>query len=187
MHWSCESTLTESLVLTRTKTASKELITISNEKARALREKLRKIFIERSKEDVLRQFLPEKKEKLVLCELSPLQKQVYQHLLTLPDYELVKRALSPCDCGVNLAFFQRVQRLHTPAERVSYYREHKNDIITKRECCYKVPVNPRYVEGGTEPYIDPNAALWKMIKAHEDGEECKMCPFCCGLPALTKL
>eukprot|EP00934_Nitzschia_sp_Nitz4_P000067 Nitzschia sp. Nitz4//scaffold38_size140716//41140//46477//NITZ4_003135-RA/size140716-augustus-gene-0.121-mRNA-1//1//CDS//3329550042//67//frame0 len=177
----------DAIKLGRTKTASRELIRISNEKAKALRERLKAIFIERTKEEVLKEYLPKKLEKLVLCELSALQKQVYQHILTLPDYELVKTAHSPCDCGVNLAFFQRVQRLKTPAERVSYYRENKNSVIPKHQCCYKIPRNPRYEEGGTEPLIDPDASLWRMLKAHQDDQECKMCPFCCGLPALTKV
>ena len=64
-----------------------------------------KIFIERKKEVVLKDLLPEKSEKLVLCELSPLQKQVYKHILSLPDFVLVQTAQSPCDCGVNQAFF----------------------------------------------------------------------------------
>lgn len=163
------------------------MIKLSNAKAQAFREKLKKIFIERSKEQVLREFLPTKNEKLVLCELSPLQKQVYQHVLTLPDFDLVRKANSACDCGVNAAFFQRVYCLKTSAQRVAFYRENKLSVIPRKQCCYRVPINPLYVEGGNEPYIDPDAALWRMIKGHADGVECKYCPSCCGLAALAKL
>lgn len=122
-----------------------------------------------------------------MCELSPLQKQVYQHLLTLPDFDLVRKANSPCDCGVNSGFFQRVHRLKTRAERVAFYRQNKDSIVVRRECCYMYPQNPRYVEGGDEPLIDPDAAIWRMINGHGNGEPCSKCPFCCGFPTLTKL
>lgn len=161
------------------------MIEISEAKARALQEKLKKLLIERRKEDVL--VLPDKTEKVVMCELSPLQKQVYRHILSLPDFELVKTAGSPCDCGINAGFFQRVHRLKTPAQRVAYYREHRNEIKVKSECCYTFPKNSRYREGGDEPLVDPDAVIWKFMKKHIDGDTCEFCPYCCGLPALTKL
>lgn len=169
----------------RTKTASRTLIEISEAKARALQEKLKRILIERKKEDVL--VLPEKTERAVMCELSPLQKQVYQHVLTLPDFELVRTAGSPCDCGINAAFFQRVHRLKTREQRLAYYREHKDEVLPRRECCYQFPKNPHYVEGGDEPEVHPDAVIWRMMEGHAEGKPCKQCPYCCGFPALSKL
>ena len=122
-----------------------------------------------------------------MCELSPLQKQVYQHLLSLPEFDLVRQANSPCDCGVNAGFFQRVQRMETQKERVAYYRQNKKAVIQRRECCYVFPKNPRFEPGGDEPLINPDAAIWRMIKNHANGEPCERCPFCCGFPTLTKL
>jgi SNF2 family DNA or RNA helicase len=148
--------------------------------------KLKKIYIERTKDEVLKELLPEKHEQLVLCELSLLQKRVYAHVLTLPDIELVRKAQSPCDCGVNTGFFQRLHRLQTPAERLAYYRKHKEDIVQRRQCCYRIPLNPRRDEEG-QPQIDPDAAIWRMLDAHDSDEGCKYCPSCCGLPALGKL
>ncbi len=175
------------LNLRRSKTASRDLIEISQAKAKALSDKLQIIFIRRSKEDVLKYFLPKKNEKVVMCELSPLQKQVYQHILTLPDIDNTRTANSPCDCGVNAGFFHRYQRLRTPSERFSYYRENRKQIITRGKCCYRIPLNPQYVEGGNESIVHPDAVLWRMMKVHANGEGCRSCPSCCGLPALAKL
>lgn len=167
----------------RAKTASTSLIEKSNSKAKFLREKLKKILIERSKEEVLKDFLPQKNEKLVLCELSPLQKIVYQHILTLPDIDMVRKSQSACDCGVNRAFFQRLQGLKTPADRVAYYRQNKKEIKSRGKCCYRTPM----IMEGEVPTVIPDAAIWRMLDAHKDGTQCKSCPYCCGLPGLTKL
>jgi hypothetical protein len=163
------------------------MIQESQKKANELQQKLRALLIERKKEDVLKDHLPEKNEKAVMCELSPLQKEVYQHLLTLPDFDLVRKANSPCDCGVNAGFFQRVHRLKTRAERVALFRQNKDNVVKRRECCYQYPQNPRYQEGGDEPMIDPDAPIWRMLRGHDDGLPCERCPFCCGFPTLTKL
>ena len=185
--WSVLKLIQQYICVYRSKTASRDLIEISQAKARALNDKLHRIFIRRSKEDVLKFFLPKKNEKVVMCELSPLQKLVYQHILTLPDVENARTANSPCDCGVNAGFFHRYQRLRTLAERFAYYREHRKEIMTRGKCCYRIPLNPNYEEGGMEPKIHPDAVIWRMMKGHANGEGCKLCPSCCGLPALSKL
>lgn len=63
-------------------------------------------FIKRDKKEVLGDDLPTKSEYLVMCELSEAQKEVYQRLLQLPDFVILKEATGPCECGVNQRFFQ---------------------------------------------------------------------------------
>jgi SNF2 family DNA or RNA helicase len=170
----------------RTKSADETAIQRSAGKVEALNRKLRKIMISRKKEEVLKDELPEKTEEVVLCELSPFQKQVYKNVLQLPDFQLVKTGSAPCDCSVNALYFKRYQKLKSPAERLEYSRKHKDTIVKRRKCCYMLPLNPKRDEAG-EPNIDPDAALWRMQDAHEDGEACEMCPLCCMLPAFIKL
>jgi len=45
--------------------------------------------------------LTSKSEKAVFCNLSPLQKDIYKHVLNLSDFLALKNANIPCDCGEN--------------------------------------------------------------------------------------
>lgn len=160
---------------------------MSDAKANALQRKLRKIMIERKKEHVLKEFLPSKREKVVMCHLSSMQKEVYAHILKLPEIDYVRKASSPCDCDVNRAFFQHLNRLAHQSARVAYVREQQVNLVKRRDCCYEVPMNPRYVDGGSEPRIHPDAVIWRSMKGHAGDKTCDQCPFCCGFPVLAKL
>jgi len=63
--------------------------------------KLSKVFLRRTKDDVLADELPQKDERIVFCEPSPLQKELYRYILTLPDFTLISECNGPCECGVN--------------------------------------------------------------------------------------
>lgn len=81
------------------KDASQVVREEGHRKADLLTSTLRQIFIARLKEDVLANELPLKFEHIVFCPMTELQKQIYQHLLQLPDFVLVSHANAPCDCG----------------------------------------------------------------------------------------
>ena len=156
-----------------------------------LRKGLSKIYIKRDKKDVLKGLLPDKNEQMILCDLSPLQKEVYRHVVELPDFDLVKHGNRPCDCGINQIFFRKLFKLKSKAEQLEYMRTNKTKIYNQSKCCKKIPINPRYGEEG-EPYIDQDAAIWRTLDAHgtDDAvanEGCERCPWCCTLPCLTKL
>lgn len=170
----------------RTKTADVEVIEKSDRICRAFMNKMSSIYIERTKDDVLDGQMPTKNELVVICEPSALQKRIYAHILTLPDYEMLQKAHSPCDCSINAKFFQSYQRLGSKAERLEYYRKHKGDVFTRSQCCYKEPYNPRKGEPG-QPDIDPDAVIWRTMDNHDGDEGCSKCPWCCLFPALSKL
>ncbi len=156
-----------------------------------LRKRLSKLYIKRSKKDVLKGQLPDKSEEFILCDLSPLQKEVYKHVVELPDFDLVKHGSRPCDCGINQNYFRKLLKLKDKAEQLEFVRRNKATIVKQSKCCKKIPINPRYDEEG-EPRIDPDAALWRTMDGHctsvtaaEYG--CPSCPWCCCLPCLTKL
>jgi SNF2 family DNA or RNA helicase len=155
-------------------------------KNRALTKKMNSIYLQRKKADVLGDLLPEKNEYVILCELSPLQKRIYQHIRTLPDFDLVKKAGSPCDCRVNQNFFKVYTRLPSAAERLEYYRRHKDQVVKMKDCCYDRPYNPRRHEPN-QPLIDPDAVLWRFHDSHHGDEGCERCPYCMLFPALTML
>lgn len=167
-----------------------------------LRKELNKIYIKRNKSEVLKDFLPEKNEQMILCDLSPLQKEVYKVCVGLPDFDLVKHGSRPCDCGINRNFFRKLFKLKCKAERLEYLRTNKGQVKNQATCCRKIPVNPRFDEDGSpsesrvdvngEPYIDPDAVIWRTLDAHCTDETvanggCERCPWCCTLPCLTKL
>ncbi len=151
------------------------------DKKAELAEKMRPFYLHRPK-DILN--LPKKEELVVFCELSPLQNRIYQHMLMLPDFALLKRANAPCDCGVNQEFFIAYKKLRTTKERLEYQRKHKDRISLMKTCCYSTPIKrDRY--GNSE--IDPRAVLWRYHDGHEGGRECSKCPYCILFPAIQKL
>lgn len=183
--------LTCNFLFYRQKGADPNVVAKSDSASAALQKALATIMIERKKRDVLGEQLMDKTEELILCDLSPLQKEVYRHVVELPDFDIIKRGNAPCDCGVNRHFFQKFYRLATKAEQVNYYRHHKNEIVKQSMCCKKIPLNPRRNEPG-EPKIDPDAAIWRTASSHNKGDEtaengCDKCPWCCCFPCLSKL
>lgn len=175
----------------RTKTADNAAIEESNEIREWLQTKLKTFYIHRRKTDVLKDELPEKDERVLFCELSPMQKRLYKHFMTLPDFVLLKYANSPCECGVNQAIFQGFRRMRTEAEKLAYQRTNKSQITARKKCCHQRPLNSSRFEAGQEMY-DPRAPLWRwqhesIINGEGDDDECKRCPFCTSFAALDKL
>ena len=111
-------------------------------------------------------------ERVILCPLSSLQKDIYEYILELPDYLLLRGANAPCDCGVNQNYFHEYRNLVSEAERIEYQRKH--EFKKRWECCYRVPK-----EGD-------KAVLYEFQHRNKT-TECENCPFCILLPALTKL
>ena len=74
---------------------------ISNQKTVEFMTKLNEVYLRRVKEVVLIDDLPSKDERIIFCEPSSLQKELYQHIISQPDFLLLAHANAPCDCGVN--------------------------------------------------------------------------------------
>jgi SNF2 family DNA or RNA helicase len=169
----------------RQKGADPSIVERSEKASKALRTKLAKIMIERNKSTVLGEMLPQKSERVIFCGLSKLQKEVYKHVVELPDFVLIKRATCPCNCGINQNFFRTFRLLGSKAEQLDFYRNNKDRIVPQFKCCKKIPLNPRHHEDG-EPKIDPDAAIWRTLDKHCLNEEaalygCDKCPRCCAL------
>ena len=173
------TTLTNETIPYRSKEADAETAALGRKNCEDFLDELRDIFLRRTKEEQLGDFLPMKDERFVFCELSPLQKYLYKYIIELPDFLLVKHKNGPCDCGVNDKFVMEYKALRTKEERVNYLRRHKDDIVARGSCCYRVP---RDSNGA----IDAHAVLWRQ--QHDDGTTgCANCPTCIGLPCLSIL
>jgi DNA excision repair protein ERCC-6-like 2 len=81
------------------KDANMHAIELGRIKGQELSSKLKEIYIQRKKEDVLADELPDKDERIVFCEPSELQKELYEYILRLPDFVLLRESSGPCDCG----------------------------------------------------------------------------------------
>lgn len=176
----------------RAKTADDDAVEEGNQVRDWLKIRLKSFYLQRRKIDVLKDDLPEKNERVVFCELSPLQKRMYQHMMTLPDFVLVKYANAPCECGVNQTIFQGFKQMRTDAEKVAYQRNHRDDIIPRKKCCHVRPLNIFRFDAGEEFY-DPRAPLWRWqhetLVNGEEGETggCLNCPYCISFAVLDKL
>jgi SNF2 family DNA or RNA helicase len=55
-------------------------------------------FLRRTKA-LIKSQLPNKRDNIVFCPLTPLQVKSYKMILAEPEVQLIKRAKEPCDCG----------------------------------------------------------------------------------------
>ncbi|CAB1103229.1 unnamed protein product [Ectocarpus sp. CCAP 1310/34] len=115
-----------------------------------------KNMIRRTKDEELGDVLKGKSDTVVFCDLSEVQRELYQRVLSLPEFQLLARAKEPCNCG-------------------------RSGRPTRARCCHKTPDS----RGGGGDGVDPRAVLFRRL--HPTLMECEKCPFCCQLPAVSKL
>lgn len=115
----------------RAKNANTHAIELARKRKSELDKALEKVYLSRKKEDVLRNKLKKKTEKVVFCELTDVQNRIYEHVLKLPDFDLLRMHKTPCDCGVNRVFFSEYQRMRTSKEQVNYYRRNRDNLVTR--------------------------------------------------------
>ncbi|CAM9419002.1 unnamed protein product [Chrysoparadoxa australica] len=84
------------------------------ERQQELDDIIKKCMLQRFKREVLVDDLPSKSQFVVFCPLSKVQRRLYKHILSLPDFQGCARATDPCDCG-------------------------REDVRGK--CCYKIPMS----------------------------------------------
>lgn len=87
--------------ISRVKDADEFAVETADTKSIEFSKKLYELFLKRDKADVLADSLPKKDERIVFCETSNLQKELYRYILELPDFKLIRECNGPCDCGVN--------------------------------------------------------------------------------------
>lgn len=92
------------------KQASHEAIEKGNQRTEELQAILKKYMLQRKKEDVLADRLKGKREIVVFCELSELQKRLYLHILSLPDFNNVKMGATLCPCGSQLKRYNELNQ-----------------------------------------------------------------------------
>ncbi|GKY93153.1 hypothetical protein MPSEU_000283300 [Mayamaea pseudoterrestris] len=145
--------------------------------------KLQMVHLRRTKEQQLKDELPSKNERVVFCSMTKIQKAIYQHTLSQPDFVCIKNTGALCDCGVNADWCERFLKLKTREEQIEFQRRNKSALKTKAECCYRAPFENGMGDEGDA--IHPNAVIW--LHQHPKEHLCLRCPYCCILPAMTIL
>ena len=107
-----------------------------------------------------------KEEVIVLCDLSPLQRDLYEYCLQLPDFDNVRFHAFPCPCGSKKPRGKCCLQF-----RIPYKRNASGEIV--------VPT-----------MIDPRAVLWSNFHPNHEpcgSEKSQRCPLCILLPCLSIL
>lgn len=168
----------------RAKDATPAVVELGQERSNELSSLMYKAYLRRTKEEVLQSELPEKDEKIVFCELSDLQKWIYQHMLEQPDFRMLRHSADPCDCGVNRPFFKFLKKMRTREDKLEFMRKNRKEVWKRSGCCYRTPIISL-----DDRRIDPGAVIWK--NHHEKDVPCPgpfpSCPHCILFAAMSRL
>jgi SNF2 family DNA or RNA helicase len=91
--------ISKPITYARAKDAKTAVLQIAAQCEQMLRDRMRPAYLERKKEDVLKDSLTQKREKVVFCELTEIQKKIYRHIIALPDYQYLRFGNAPCGKG----------------------------------------------------------------------------------------
>eukprot|EP01041_Mallomonas_annulata_P001169 gene1169-2269_t len=144
------------------RSADEDAVTLGGLRKKELQENIMsKFMLQRFKEDVLGDELLGKDDVIVFCEMSPLQTDIYAHILSLPDFDNVRylSVLCPCKSGKK-----------------------------RSNCCksyYSIPLIRNDDNNASSNEIDKRAVMWNQL--HPDGMACDKCPSCLILPCISKL
>ena len=110
--------LTCCFFVVRSSEADAEAVALGEQRSTDLSRILSELYLRRTKDVELADDLPKKVERIVFCEPSELQKELYKHVIAQPDFMLLSLANAPCDCGVNQKvgrFFLVIRNRPVPA------------------------------------------------------------------------
>jgi SNF2 family DNA or RNA helicase len=167
----------------RKKDASAKIVARGERKGVELRKILAKFYIARKKVDVLADDLTVKNENVIFVELSQIQKTIYNHILSLPEYVMLSQADEPCDCGLNDGILSKMISIKGKKGRMAFLKN--NPFIKKKDCCHKTPIVSGSNANGGGGTLHPDTTMWH--KQHPDGNVCKSCCGCMSLSCLGKL
>ncbi|DAZ93887.1 TPA: hypothetical protein N0F65_004734 [Lagenidium giganteum] len=131
----------------RKKSAVPEAVERSRKKEKKLRQVLVPYYLRRDK-DINPQFQEiKKRDRVVFCDLTPLQLAAYKRILAMPEFELLRRGDETCDCG----------------------RDSKR---SRKACCYQTPTAlPPNPDGSPQ-----RALIWERFHPDDEGcKSCPNC------------
>ena len=83
-----------------------------------------------------------KEEIIVLCDLSSLQADLYQYVLTLPDFENAKYGAHVCDCEDARKITRTSNSGDVNNDALKKGRNKKDPPQLRKNCCkkYRIPI-----------------------------------------------
>ena len=118
-------TYEEPLKRSRKKDAKEDVVKRGDRVANQLQTVLATIYLRRLKQGingVLNDDLTEKEENIIFTELTDIQRTLYQHVLSLPEFELLVKADDMCDCSVNNSHREKLRTMKKEAQ-MKYLKE----------------------------------------------------------------
>ena len=162
-----------------------------------LQQIVRKYMIQRFKEVVLCDELQGKEDIVVFCSLTPLQKRIYQHLLSLPDFDNCRYGKSECPCGSGEPRKTCCIQFILPLNRDDISRGVRTideRAYIWRKMHFKAPLsisspdkNNNFISNNTDSLEEKS---FSDVNSYLDAESCKSrgkCPTCVSLPCIQML
>eukprot|EP00899_Mesostigma_viride_P006350 jgi/Mesvir1/15716/Mv03296-RA.3 len=118
----------------RVKDASAQAVALGDARRRELQELVRRHMLRRTKEDQLPD-LKGKDDNVVFCEMTDLQRRVYNRLLDTPEAQAIIDRDEPCSCGSGFKQQECHGRLVTEGQLWRLYHKNPEDGCSKCPIC----------------------------------------------------
>ncbi|XP_010475003.1 PREDICTED: switch 2-like [Camelina sativa] len=117
----------EPLKLGQRATAPERFVQIADKRKQHLVSLLRKYLLRRTKDETIGHLMMGKEDNVVFCQMSQLQKRVYQRMLQLPEIQCLVNKDTPCACGSPLKQSECCRRIIPDGTMWSYLHRDNPD------------------------------------------------------------
>ncbi|XP_013605842.1 PREDICTED: switch 2 isoform X1 [Brassica oleracea var. oleracea] len=139
-------------------TAPERFVHIAEKRKQHLVSVLSKYMLRRTKEETIGHLMMGKEDNVVFCQMSELQKRVYQRMLQLPEIQCLVNKDKPCACGSPLKQSECCRRIVPDGPIWSYIHRDSPDGCDSCPFCLVLPclVKLQQVSNHLE-LVKPNA------------------------------
>lgn len=120
-------------------TAPERFVQIADKRKQHLVSVLRKYMLRRTKEETIGHLMMGKEDNVVFCQMSELQKRVYQRMLQLPEIQCLVNKDNPCACGSPLKQSECCRRIVPDGPIWSYLHRDNPDGCDSCPFCLVLP------------------------------------------------
>ncbi|ESQ36560.1 hypothetical protein EUTSA_v10006771mg [Eutrema salsugineum] len=120
-------------------TAPVRFVQIADKRKQHLVSVLRKYMLRRTKEETIGHLMMGKEDNVVFCQMSEVQKRVYQRMLQLPEIQCLVNKDNPCACGSPLKQSQCCRRIVPEGTIWSYLHRDNHDGCDSCPFCLVLP------------------------------------------------
>ncbi|XP_023645518.1 switch 2 isoform X2 [Capsella rubella] len=129
----------EPLKLGQRATAPERFVQIADTRKQHLVSLLRKYLLRRTKDETIGHLMMGKEDNVVFCQMSQLQKRVYQRMLQLPEIQCLVNKDNPCACGSPLKQYECCRRIVPDGPIWSYLHRDNPDGCDSCPFCLVLP------------------------------------------------